>query len=308
MKKGGWIIFAAIGLLLLVPLVSASFFDWITGKVGTQPTDVNITVGNTAPLILNVTVTVGDNGIPLEGTTLPITIIVTVFDHDNSTDLVDSTLYVNLTKTNEQVRWGKYGTECSIAQSYGKYRTYTCTILTYYYDAQGVWSINATIQDLSVAQAENDTAIFTLGALTAITIDQNVTIWPLIYPGNTSVKASNDPTVINNTGNDIKNITLTAKDLAGDIDNIITIMSQDFNVSGTLDDECNRVQLINATAVFVRDSLGAKITLSKGNLSAGGGIAQQKIYYCLTYANETLTKQSYTTTLNGPWNIIAAAS
>ena len=304
MKKSDVIIVVALGVLLLLPFASAGFFDWITGKASTQPTNLSIPVGNTGPKIFAVTTASGSNTIidtPNEQSYTDVQIMVQAYDHDNSTDLDDSTLTVDFTKALETTRSAAYGTGCSISSSADKYRNYSCTIRMWYWDRAGTWNIAATIADLSANSTSNTTQVFTYNTLLAFKINPNLLVWNTLQIGDTDKKAINNPTYLNNTGNNLANVTVNATDLAGIINPALYIDANDFKDSGI--DECIGTSLNTGAFVPINtnDTSGITLALTKGNLSALAG--QQTLYHCLTVVNETLIKQNYTTSTNGAWTI-----
>jgi len=305
MKKSDVMIVIALGVLLLLPFASAGFFDWLTGKVGSNPTDVNVPLGNTAPLIVNVfngtgkdvTVTADPN----EESFTDVTVIFQAFDHDKSSDLDSATALAWVTKAGEETR--NVSSACTAgAEIGGKYKNYTCTIRMQYWDAPGAWTLTTVIKDSSGAPATNATQGFLYSTLLSFKMAPNSVNWSVLLPTNTNQKAINDPTVLNNTGNAIPFVYLNATNLTGESDLAYAIAPEDFKVSGTLDDECIRTALTTGTFAKIQNVTAVDITLGRGNLSIGG-VAQSNVYYCLTYVNETLIKQNYTTVANGPWKL-----
>ena len=122
MKKSVVIIIFAV--LLLVPLASAGFFDWFTGKV-TQETDLAITVGNTPPTVDFISVT-GSTIAPLENSAKLITFSVLASDHDGVNDLDDISLFVNFSSSGEATRSSIGGNCALVGDINSTTANYTC--------------------------------------------------------------------------------------------------------------------------------------------------------------------------------------
>jgi hypothetical protein len=278
-------------LLLAIPFASAGLWNLITGKAAEQPTDVNIPIGNTAPTIPFVEAISAQN--PTEATYTDITFKFEAYDHDNSTDLDDATALAKFTSGGEVTR----SVTCTVDSSSGNYRNYTCTVRMWYFDGAGAWNVNVTVADLSAARAENNTASFTYNELTAFVLSPSTLTWTTLIPSATDQGASNDPSILNNTGNHISNdIRINATTLKGSTDTTKTISPGNFT-SKFADPACDGDQLLTSDFKTI-----ASATLPRGNLSAGSGTAQEDLYYCLDVP-ASVTKQTYTTTANGAWTI-----
>ena len=54
----------------------------------------------------------------------------------------------------------------------------------------------------------------------------------------------------------------------------------------------------NGSAVAITGSI-----LGPGNLSEGGGVAQEQLYYCIEEVDSGLSQQTYNTENGGSWTI-----
>jgi len=165
MKREGKIksfilILGVMGILLL-SLVSASWFDWvkktITGKATTVPFDLNITVGGPEIItVYNQTDAVTIN----EGPDYSEAIInFTVYIPVGVENLNLSTAKVNLSFTNEDTRTNA---SCKVTDYEGDYANFTCNVTMWWWDANDTWTINAYIKDNASNAAINTTQIQTL--------------------------------------------------------------------------------------------------------------------------------------------------
>jgi hypothetical protein len=292
-----------LSAVFLVPLASAGFINWITGKTDFNPTDVTIGINNTAPKLVQIFNTTGGTviaGTPSEQDKVNIIFNFQAYDWDNSTDLNDSSTSVKFSKGGEPDRIT--AVPCTSTASAGRYRNYSCTVSMWYWDKAGDWDITATVSDYSGAQATNNTVKFTYNYFLGFKLNPTNITWPTLVQGATNQASDNDPSYLNNTGNNLANVTLKAIDLMGNLDETTFIMSQDFKVSASSGQECSGTQLVNNTQTLIKSPTDP-VTLNRGNLSAGSFAGQQRLYYCLTTVNDTLTKQTYSTTKGGAWTI-----
>jgi hypothetical protein len=288
-------------LLLAIPFASAGLWGWITGKVSEQPTDVNVPIGNTAPTIPFVQAISAQT--PIEAGYTDVIFKFEAYDHDNSTDLDDATALAKFTRGGETTR----SAACTVSSSSNEYRNYTCTIRMWYWDGAGSWNVNVTVADLSAARAENSTASFTYNELTALVLSPSTLSWPTVTPGSVNQPSNNDPTVLNNTGNHASDdIEINATNLNGTGSRTDLFVDANlFASSQSNGDECDAgaYTLIASYFTQIINSTDSPATLPRGNLSLGGGTAQENLYYCLTEVDAALIKQTYTTTANGAWTI-----
>ena len=208
MKKSAKINFKPVILIaitiLIMPVAFAGFLDvWnsITGRATTGTADVSITIGNTAPEI-NMVQSISAQSVT-EASTSAVTFWFVATDADGVANLDDSTAQGRFQRTGEATR---SNTSCSwTADINSTSANYTCTIDIWYWDGAGAWTINATIQDINNAGAENSSTTFTLQETTAMVMSPTNLTWTSISTSSTDTLSNNDPITINNTAN--KNIT-----------------------------------------------------------------------------------------------------
>jgi hypothetical protein len=289
MKKE--IIVVMIAMMLVLPLASANIFDFITGNAASNPTDVNIPVSNTAPIITAVSAISAQD--PAEGSARAVAFTFTAYDHDDYADINTTSGSATFTNGGEATR----SAACTAGSGSGKTISFTCSIDMWYWDAAGTWTVTASVKDLSAASATNDTTSFTYNSLTAFVMSPSILTWDAIAPGATNQASNNDPTLMNNTGNYVSsNIQINATSLVGQTSADYKI-GADLFVANIADSCAAGTALSNSTYIQV-----ASAGLNRGNLSAGSS-AQEEVYYCLTLMPAEMTKQTYSTTGAGAWTL-----
>jgi len=263
-------------------------------------------VCNTAPEIILVTNI--SNQDPSEDTTKAIVFNFTAFDADGATELVNASAEANFSfsGTGETDR---INTTCVQASLAGDYANYTCTIEMQYFDAFGDWNITVKINDSSDAQATNDTTAFQYNQLTAIKISPTSLSFD-VEIGAFNQTSTNDPTVINNTGNyNVTALQINASDLYGEDDTSFNIPAANFSVDidtgGAGPAECDGTLLVNRSTVNITGAL-----LPVGNHSVNdNSTGQETLFYCITQVPAGIPSQSYSTLNGGSWiiKIILAA-
>ncbi|MBD3252739.1 hypothetical protein GF386_03350 [Candidatus Pacearchaeota archaeon] len=295
-----------IMVLLVVPMVSAGFFDWvkktITGKASSQPTDVSVTVSGVNPVTIQVwnSTLTGTYVQPTEESAKKITFNVTVNDPDGRNDINDSSVKANFSFGSDS----RYNSTACVEIS-GEYnntsQNYSCTVSMWYWDTNDTWTINVTANDLGNKSYVSDASTsFDYGLLTAIKMSPSTVYWSSVTPGDSNQTASNS-TVINNTGNHIiqaGNVEINSTNLHGsssfiDVGNITV----DTDTGGSPPAECDGTALQNKTYTGISNA-----NLTIGNLSQGGGTAQEQLYYCLQVPS-TVPSGDYNTSQEGSWTV-----
>ncbi|MFC1685908.1 LamG-like jellyroll fold domain-containing protein [Nanoarchaeota archaeon] len=253
---------------------------------------------NAAPQITQIFV--GSSITPEEAGVVNVSVNFTVLDTEGFADVNVSTAAVNFTRGIEPLR---ENTSCSSGSSSGNYINFTCTVGMWYFDEAGSWNITATVSDESWENATNDTVSFTYESFPAIVMSPASINWFEIVRGSSNQLPDSNLT-INHTGNAvISNISVSAVNLTGEQDGNYIIYAENFSVSSNLAAACSGDSLVQDTFVNVTGS-----SLTRGNLSEGGGTAQEELAYCLTETSADLIKQAYSTALSRAWyiKIIAA--
>ena len=212
------IIFLATIIAITIPLAI------LTSGAGTDTFSANVTVQNNVPTITWVEAA-GDS--PQAGDTKIIQIDFNVSDNNTVTDIVTASSHMNITRSGETAR---LSSACfSVSNSSDNLeQSITCNITIYWYDEAGAWNISVYATDGTGSDSDSTTADFTMGT----TDDINVIETALTFtgnPGQANVASSDNPLVINNTGNQpYTSINITGYNLTGGGD---TIGATDFAVN-----------------------------------------------------------------------------
>lgn len=296
-KRGAKIILFLVFGILAISFASAGLVEWyerLTGKATQGTTGLNITVSNNPPTIPFVFHNPTYN--PVEINKNPIVINFTVRDGDGSGNIDTSTAQLRFQQAGEPTR---LNTSCTPIGSAGTDMNFSCTIDQWYFDGSGAWIINATIRDLSGTGGENSTETFTYNLLTAMVMSPSNLTWPTVGPSMVDVGSSNDPILVNNTGNDIDlSLNVTGFDLQGESDPTKYIYANNFTVEN-LSQGCTGDVMSNATSLNITSAI-----LQKGNnsLSLNNELSgQEELFFCLKGILATTTSQSYSSAAYGPW-------
>ncbi len=306
MKTSKLIAFLLLLAIFLIPLSSAGFFSdllqklKITGRGETSTLGVNISVGNTNPEVQKVQISATES--ISEGNPVTIDFNFTVYDLDGAGNIDSTTGRANFTRADQSTR---ENTTCMFSHNVdGNSVQFNCSIVMWYWDEGGQWNITAAAADQSSVWAQNTTQTFTLGTTTSIVSAPSIIQWASMNPGSTNETSSNDPLVINNTGNynvSVDNVQVTALNLNGEDDPTDVIWAANFSsapVNGT-NAECaniNSTLLANNTAQGITGS-----TLPRGNLSIG--LSNESLWFCLRKVGSEISSQSYSTARGGTWTI-----
>jgi hypothetical protein len=304
-KIKGIVMILLISFILIAPLISAGFFgdtwDKITGKASSQTVSVNISVTSAPPVIYNVSFSTSVT--PIEGPSL--TYIVMNFSvnaANGAASLNNGSAMLNLTMAGQPVRVNA----CTIKDFAGNYANYTCNITFYWYDQAGTWTIYANISDYGGNYVVNGTKTVSIGTLTGFVMAPSALTFPSVIAGATNQTSTNDPLVLNNTGNqNMSLVKINAIDLAGETDHGKFLFASNFSASNSTGGniECN-VSGSATAMVNVTDTTVGNTVLNIGNFPLNdGSTGQEQLYVCLRKAGYELTQQAYSTTGLGTWTV-----
>jgi hypothetical protein len=306
-KRGIYILISSICILLLISVASAGVFDWlkqITGRATEAGIQMNITVG--VPRITQVynnsiDITSGPNQYPSDTN---ISINFTVYSPSGFGNLNFSTARLNVTNPNEDTR---SNITCEQIDTFAtNYANFSCLIKLFWWDGAVVWNITAYIADNNSNGAQNISTKLTFGSRTGFEMGPGNLTWTAIGAGAVNQTPSNDPMVLNNTGNDVidaPEIEVNATNLRGETTSTLALWAGNFSIGhvGTLS-ECDST-LSNVTVASNFKGL-SPANLSKGNFTANNYITgQEQLYFCLRYAGSELTTQAYSTANESAWTI-----
>jgi len=302
--------FIVLASLMLFTNFFSGFKSTITGMaVDTQTVTLNITVG--VPQIIYVynnsakDLSTGPTEAPA------ITSVVmnfSVYSPSGAGNLNDSTAKLNISLAGQTARTNA---SCAKIQASGSYANYSCNVTMWWWDGTGDWIVNAYIKDNNSNSAINTSTTFYIGERIGFVMSPSTLSWTAIGPGATNQTSSNDPLLLNNTGNDVidvDNIQVNATNLHGESDDAKALWAGNFSVhwasggaacAGAGCVECAGTQMVKATLTGV---VGAN--LSADNYTANNGYqGQEQVYLCLRYAGTELITQSYSTFNESTWTV-----
>ncbi|MFQ5531137.1 MAG: LamG-like jellyroll fold domain-containing protein [Candidatus Nanoarchaeia archaeon] len=245
------------------------------------------------PAIINISQITGIS--PTEGSFTPVNFNFLITDPDSNSNINDTSVNASFSRSGEETR---ESLNCIRIGNLSIFTAnYSCSIDMQYFDSGGIWNITVNAMDLDGNAAINNTASFTYGLLTSIVISPNIINWDVSI-GGFNQSANNHPTTVNNTGNVNRSLKLIGIDLYGETDSSFSIPAANFSVHATSGSECTGTVLVNGTSTTITSSL-----LDNGNLSLGGGVAQETIFYCLIDVPFNIPSQQYSTLGGGSWVI-----
>lgn len=243
------VIFTSVLILLVVPFILK------TEAATTGTFNVTLTISNSEPRIVWVNDSISVS--PSEGSYTLVTIRFNATDNNSAADLNDSTAQVWLNLSSETMRGNA---SCEDVAESGNTVTYECQMQLWYWDMDGTWQINASVEDNSGVYTQNTSATLTYGDLAAMQVIKSDLTFEGV-PGDENVAATENPQVINNTGNRaFTAVNITAYDLEGVTDSDYTIGAGNFSIN--VSDSSIGQALVNATTMQVTDS-----SLPRGNQS-----------------------------------------
>lgn len=321
-------IIISIFLLITLNIVSAGFLEkakaLISGEA-TQLQSVDLTIGNSLPVINAASITVGDDGITFDDNVIltpddltnPVYVSFSVSDPDGGADVdvtQGATVTITLSKTGEDSRIGSCTGAPTIVSNTATYTLTDCLVNMKYYDAFGLWNTQVQVEDANPALASDtvlETNSFTVQKLTSFAINSPVTLsWGSIGLG-TANQLANDPVVIRNNGNDPGNeVQATGHNLLGTTDSSRGIFSSDFSVN---------TAALCPTSPNLDHNVIQTVINSPGNaLIVGSDVTPnpiQNLNFCLEQVtnpgvgSNSITQQTYSTAApSSPWDIIFTAS
>ncbi len=257
---------------------------------------VNI-ISQVAPTIPIVNVISAQN--PTESTTKSITFNFTATDLNGGSTVNISTARAYFQKAGETTR---SNTSCiNQTAASGNDINFTCTIDMWYFDLNGAWTINATVQDNTGLYVENSSEAFTYNLLTAMAMSPTAMTWQTLSSTDTDVGSNNDPIIVNNTGNaNALSVNVTSYNLRGETTITDFIYAANFTVENT-SQGCTGTAMVNATSTNVTSSILFKGNNSINNNNETSG--QEQIYFCLKGLPPSISQQSYSSSAYGAWVI-----
>jgi hypothetical protein len=230
---------------------------------------------------------------PTPGSTT--TVAVWFVANDDDGDLNNSAAAVYFTKSNEAIR---SNTSCSVASINSTANNYSCPVGMLFYDAPGIWNVNASIRDISGNYTENTTTNFTYNTgLHMSMTPAAINFGTNLITGQQNVAATDDPIVITNKGNvDITDVIVVAYDMVGETYNSYVIDAYNFecDIDDVADDT---IQLSDSSYTHIDD-----ITLI-----SRGASSTASLFYHVDIPSSDIQVQTYSTAGGSDWEIIVSA-
>lgn len=293
-------LFVIVVVFLCISFASANFFSdlWgkITGKATTGTASVNISVGNSAPTVPFVSALAATD--PVIGGNVTLNLTFTATDLNGISDISNATAIINLTKSGQASR---SNTSCLPKNASGNSITFNCTVTMWYWDGNGAWTVNATINDSSNALGTNSSTTFTYNLQTAMVMSPTSLTWPAISVSSTNIGSNNDPIIVNNSGNAVSlGVNVTAYNLRGETTSTQFIYANNFSVDN-ISDGCVGTVMANATNTKVSNASlqSGNNTLNYDNSSSG----QEPLDFCLLGVPTGISSQYYSSAAYGAWTV-----
>lgn len=287
MKRGLLAVFFVV-FVLGMSVASAGIFDFLkpSGKASSAPQNVSVTIAGANPPIVNFVEDLTSIN-PNEYNTRTVFFYTQVYDADGVNNINDSSVDTQLT-FGATTRTGSCTYQSDLD---GFTANYSCSVILNYYDTAGTWTVNVSALDIESNYAENTSEQFSYALLKAFAVPlvPSALGWSTLIPGASNQNASNDPTVVNNTGNYNGNIFLNATDLTGETTPSENISASEFSVAGVSGSECSGI------------SLGPDNALTDTSISANSGPPGSNlanIYYCISSV-PFVSSQTYSTNARG---------
>ncbi len=295
MDKKKWVLLIFF-IIILMSTVHAGLIGWlkdigsITGMGSTVTTTPNVTIGNTAPAVENITFQGSPSVTLSEAVPTPIIISFLAMDFDGASNIDNTTAYLNVSLDGSDMHQNTTGT--CYPETEGSNTTaqnYTCTINMQYWDLSGSWTCAAEIKDASVYAGLEVVNCFTVGTTTAINVTDTTVAWGNLAIGQIDSLMSTSELNITNTGNtNITNVTLQGINLIGETTNTVWIPATNFTAPWG-ERACNTgVALINDTDLQLT---GSRLDFGPGSLTT----TNNATHICLEEVGQDITQQSYST-------------
>ncbi len=299
-ERGKYTIIFLVMILLVVPLISAGFFDnvysKITGKATDATTALNITIGNSAPTITYVQAISATN--PIDDTISSITFNFTATDTDGTGNINVGSTNASFSRAGEATRTNL--TSCSSYNIDANNMNVSCTIDMWYFDENGAWDINVSIKDINGAYTENSSTSFTYNLLPGMKMSPTSLGWNPVGLSDTDTGSNNDPVQVNNTGNDRVDLHVTGLDLQGEDTPTEYIYANNFTVEN-ISEGCSGTAMVNNSDINITSA-----TLFKGNHTLNydnSTSGQEELFFCLKGVPQDISSQSYSSAAFGSWTI-----
>ena len=179
---------------------------------------------------------------------------------------------------------------------------FECILDVWYFDAND-WGYNVSIFDNDSNYAEDTNQVFSIGQTRGMAMSSTALTFPTVTLGTGNISATNDPIIINNSGNvDIAlgRMNVTSYNLHGLTTTGEFISATNFTVNNT--DSCagsvGGIQLANNTRYILTQNY-----MNSGNVSLGG-FTNTTSYFCLwNVPSSGISGQVYDTSASVAWEV-----
>ena len=247
-------------LFFLVALVALGISTVVLTTAASNSFSSSAVITSTAPTVV---VNLGQTITGATGTTATVYLYFNASDDNGWGDLNDSTATVVINKTGKTSRTSS---SCAVlSHPNAKTTSYNCSLVLYYYDASGTWSINASVSDNSTNYAQNTTITLSVSTIDAVSpVSASISFTGVV--GTNDVASSPTPQRLNNTGNQNYNtVNITGYSFLY-ATNVIGVGNVTMNVSAS---GGQGQSLLNGTPV----------TLTRASLSKGAVSLQNVSFY-----------------------------
>ncbi len=304
------LIIVLLSIILFSPQIT-NLFEGMTAITGADVSDtavMNVTLASTAPTIPSVNVSVFSPATPTvtldDKTVVSFTFVVS--DIDGVAGLQG---FANLTGANDGTTNYQENNLTCLATAWLNLtaKQFNCSFDMWYWYKSGMWNVSINATD-GANWAHNNGSNFNYGSTTGMTMSPTTLGWTGLAIGDTNKTTTNDPLVLNNTGNynvSLSKVNVTAYDLHGETNTTEEIGSGNFTVdrdtggvcTGADCTECDGTIMVNTTSTDITNSM-----LPRGNNSVNDGLTgQEQLYACLTKVPSGISVQSYSTANSQQW-------
>ena len=255
----------------------------------------SLVLGNTAPVIITVTVGNGGTYNPSSGGATAISVAVNVMDEDGWKDINLSATYCNVTKGSRVVNLSSC-TNLSNSSSTTVLLNCTGDNMQYYYLTGSDWSVNCTVVDNSTSSDNNDTETMTYNRLESVDVTQASLSWTSVSQSSTNLGADDNPVTTENLGNAyFASLNVTAYELQGADYPADKIAASDFSANDV--DASEGEALANNTQVTIT---GTSLLIGQGST--------EDVYVYLEQISEIVAPQTYNSVSDWAVTVYSAAN
>ncbi len=239
-----------VSLFVFVFMLTAIYipFTGLSNAGNSSVFNVSLTINNAGPTITWVQ---NLNEFPTEGSQKTIYVLFNASDSNGVADIPSSSAQVIINNSGST----HTSSGCVVSANTATVNQYNCTLVIDFYDSAGRWSINASVYDGASSMAQNITEAVTLGYTYGIRI-KTTSLTFSGTPGQQNVAPSNQPQVVNNSGNGaFTQLSLTAFDLQSG-SNIIGVGN--FTVNTTDASGNGQIMLNNSGVVLTNSAIAVQ--------------------------------------------------